>query len=890
MALDSCIARIPICLVLMILFVGTHSSDCQADDQQTLQGLLSRYCVECHGADNQEADVRLDTLDLAGEQPADGEGLVKILDIVSLGRMPPEDVEQPTAEERSLLLWGLERRLDALTVKSTQLGRWTGKRRLTVEEYNFTMQALFGVDAEFADMLPADPLSERGYRNDGERLGLSSLQVEAYLDSARRAVERYVQFGELNHSRLRYHVELEELFYATEDRYGTRKQAPQPIDESAFAERLGKNGLLRPTYVDPLGPRLPGAFSDDETLRAAIPKLNQQYVAISERLAIGEMIVRIRAAGTPDRSGRYPRMRVEAGITLGDGCSMDKRVLGEVDVIAPRATPNTYEFRMRLEDIPTKGPLRDGDTFDQLSVFDMDQIFISNVSCDRHAVFALGRGGYANPNRGSEHIASSLKQMADDGVNFLHLDCLGIEMVPGSNAENQPYRWRLPTAVADAGDESEHAVAEELLGQFMRNAYRRPIAAVEIDTKLELFQTLRGQRFSFEDSLRETLAAVLVSPAFLYLESSLPVVSERDSPESTIAESTKPEHEAGQLTAHQIASRLSYLLWLSPPDERLTLRADDGSLREREVLLSETRRLLSDRRSRRFLESFCRQWLRLDKLPNVAINRPRYPSYDDDLAALAVRETLDYFIEVFTSDSNALDLLDSDYAMLNDRLAEHYEIDHLVDGRLRRVPLPEHSARGGLLTQASVMTMNSDGVDSHPIRRGAWLLDRILNQPPPPPPPNVPVIDENDPEFQGLSLKERIERHRQPGACQSCHKKIDPWGMPFENLDATGRWRDQIGDFEGLKSAEHEIDSSSRLPGGQEIAGVVELKRFLRQDRSEQFASALVHHLLTYAMGRPPGYAEHLTVKEIEARFAGSQYRMKELVFAIIDSPIFLSQ
>ena len=191
------------------------------------------------------------------------------------------------------------------------------------------------------------------------------------------------------------------------------------------------------------------------------------------------------------------------------------------------------------------------------------------------------------------------------------------------------------------------------------------------------------------------------------------------------------------------------------------------------------------------------------------------------------------------------------------------------------------------MTQASLLTMNSDGVDSHPIRRGVWLLDRILNSPPPPPPPNVPDIDKSDPDFRGLSLKERIALHREPGACQNCHRKIDPWGLAFENFDAIGRWRDKVEVREGGKLRSRDIDSVTLLPGGQQVRGITELKKSIREQRGEQFANALVHHMLTYGMGRKPDFADRQQVTAIEKRFAASEYRLKELVLAIIESPLF---
>ena len=185
------------------------------------------------------------------------------------------------------------------------------------------------------------------------------------------------------------------------------------------------------------------------------------------------------------------------------------------------------------------------------------------------------------------------------------------------------------------------------------------------------------------------------------------------------------------------------------------------------------------------------------------------------------------------------------------------------------------------------MTMNSDGVDSHPVRRGVWLLERFLHNPPPPPPPNVPEIDEADPEFAGLSLKQRIELHRQHESCKKCHAKIDPWGIAFENFDAIGRWRDKIVVREDKKLRSQPVDAATLLPGGQRIGGIADLKKFLREQRGEQFAQSLVYHLLTYTMGRSPDFADRQQVKEIQKRFKTSQYSLMELVLAIVESKLF---
>lgn len=830
-------------------------------------GVLERFCIECHSDDVREGGIRLDAI-VDAVKPSDGDTLAKVLEVVSGGEMPPQDADHPSPRQRASLVSWLRGQIPRLR-EAIRAQRPSANRRLTAEEYNFRMQDLFGVDSRFDDLLPADPISPSGYRNSSQLLGLTTLQLEAYLASARRAVDRYVRFGAAPDHSVRYHIELEDLFYSTKKRYETLKRAPQPISAEAFSRRSTEPASPA-EYADPLGPALPGAHSEEEAFRAAIPKLNEHYVGLPQRLGIGEMVVRIRAAGTADRDGRFPRMRVQAGVSLGDGCSVDKRVLGETDVTAPLDAPGTYQFRIRLEDVPTKGPLDADESFDRLSVFDMDHVFISNISPDHRAIFDLGQGSYASPSAGTAATTDAIRKMEKSKVNFLHLDSVEIEMLPGVGGNNADYRWTFPRSDSSNNADEQERTANDALGRFMAEAFGRPIKPMELQIKLELYRRLRSHGFSFRKSLRETFAATLVSPSFLYLQTG-----------------ASKHQDFEFMRPYQLASRLSHLIWLSSADEALKNRAANRSLLRRDVLREEAKRLLGDPRSRRFLESFCRQWLRLDKYDTVSVDREIHQSYDEDLAASSLRETLEYFVEVFESDASALDLLDCDYAMLNDRMARHYGIDGVHHGGFQRVRLGPDSVRGGLLTQSSLLTMNSDGVDSHPIRRGVWLLDRLLNDPPPPPPPQVPQIDEDAPDLRGLTLKQRIELHRQPSSCRGCHRRIDPWGTVFENFDAIGCWRDRIERRQSSNPA-RPIDASATLPGGQRIADTSELKRYLRSHQAEAFADALVHHMVTYTLGRAPDFGDQPELDLISRRFAETDYKLSELVLAIVESSLFL--
>lgn len=847
-----------------------------------IQDFLNQHCTDCHNQDSAEGGVLLEGIqtldpkvlawdsganrDLAARTLARGrlrsssELLERVQKAVQDEDMPPENSSELSRRDRERFLDALDQHLVNLSETARGLSS-ESHRRLTRSEYNYTMQELFGVEATFDDMLPPDPISPRGYSNDRELLNVSSIQVEAYFESARRAISRYLQVGTHGQEHLNYHIEFEDLFYAADKRYETRANAPEPVDSAEFARRKHRNELNSPSYTDPLSPAKPGAYSEDEKLRAAIPKLHQQYVAIPKRFAIGELVLRIKAAGTEDRLGRYPRMRVEAGITLGDGCSMNKRLLGEVDVTARPDSPEYYEFRIRLEDVPTKGPVREEESFDRLSLFDMDQIFISNISTDERAIFGLGRGGFKSPEEGSKKIAPLLERMSKADVNFLHLDCIEIEMHKGLGKENGDCKWKIPApfAFGEQTEDERFLVVQKILTEFMQTAYRRPIQKQEVDRKISLIRRLQADGMELEDCLKEACAATLISPAFLFLPTS-------ESPTEKTAD-------------YELASQLSYAIWLSPPDERLLKLAAKGGLRERRVLHGEVRRMISDPKINRFLDAFARQWLRLDRIKNVQVSRDAFPEYDHDMVGLMESESLAFFKHVFHSEQSALDLLSADYALLNSRLANHYGLGGVSHGELRKVFLPTDSDRGGLLSQASLLTMNADGKNSHPIRRGVWVLDRMLNQPPPPPPPNVPELEESGTGSEELSLSQRLALHRESDACSSCHDRIDPWGLGLESFDA-------IGQFRGNSSAGEDA-ATIELPDGSAVRGVRRLQRYLRSNYSQEFAKAITCHMMTFVYGRRLDYLDRPEVDRISKQFSDANFSLKTLVELICTSHQF---
>ena len=318
-------------------------------------------------------------------------------------------------------------------------------------------------------------------------------------------------------------------------------------------------------------------------------------------------------------------------------------------------------------------------------------------------------------------------------------------------------------------------------------------------------------------------------------------------------------------------------LWSSIPDAELLRVANAGQLSQPKILSQQVKRLASDPRSRRLSDHFVQQWLDMQLLD--FLNSKRLP---DALKEAMQREPKALFHEILNTDASVLDFIHADYTMANERLAAHYGVRNVRGNDFRRVSLNEVPHRGGLLTQAGLLAMNSAGEDSHPLKRGVWLLESLLNDPPPPPPPAVPEIDLADPEIAKLTLKEQIEDHRNHAACMSCHAKIDPWGIAFENYGALGQWRDQV---KGKP-----VDAASMLFNDQKLDGMPGLKRFLLENRQDQFVRAMVHKLATYALGRPLTFADRASIDAITADVRQRGDGLATMIEVLVTSDLFQSK
>jgi hypothetical protein len=456
---------------------------------------------------------------------------------------------------------------------------------------------------------------------------------------------------------------------------------------------------------------------------------------------------------------------------------------------------------------------------------------------------------------------------------------IAAEAKPGQTNRFGERRFKPPAGV-DVVSTKPLADAERLLREFIGQAYRRPTDEAEVKRFLPVVGSALKQGNNFTDAMIAGYTAVLCSPEFLCLEE-------------------KP----GRLDDYALASRLAFFLWNTSPDQELRSLARKNQLHLPDVLRAQTERLLADPRSRQFVDAFLDYWLDLRKIVATAPDGNLYSDYylDDLLTESALEETQLFFAELLREDLPARNIVASDFAMLNERLAAHYGLPPVQGVALRRTPLPKDSPRGGLMTQAAVLKVTANGTTTSPVLRGAWIMERILGQKPPPPPPSVPAVE---PDTRGaVTIRQQLDKHRTLATCNACHAKIDPAGFALENFDVMGGWRERYraeGDGEpekgiaksGQKFAFHyalAVDASGELPDGRKFHDVRELKQLLLENE-KQIARNLAGQLAVYATGAPVRFADREQIDQALARASSSHYGVRSLVDEVVQSELFRSK
>ncbi len=409
----------------------------------------------------------------------------------------------------------------------------------------------------------------------------------------------------------------------------------------------------------------------------------------------------------------------------------------------------------------------------------------------------------------------------------------------------------------------EEDCAKTILENLAHHAYRRPVTARDIARPLEFYRQARNDK-GFEGGIEMALRSILVSPEFLFRVEQDPA--------------GLPPKTAYKLSDLELATRLSFFLWSSIPDDELLRVAESGELHNPETLDKQVKRMLADERSSSLVTNFASQWLYLRNLASTTPDMRLFPDFDDNLRQAMRRETELFFGSILHEDRNVLDLLDADYTFLNERLAKHYGIPYVYGSRFRKVQLDGDTHRGGLLRQGSILTVTSLATRTSPVIRGKWILTNLIGTPPPPPPPVVPALEEATKGVKNLTVRERLAAHRKNPACSGCHNMMDPVGFSLENFDAIGRWR--------TTDDGQPIDSSGGLPDGSEFDGVDGLQQALLA-RPEIFVGALAEKLLTYALGRGVETYDAPAIRRVIREAREDDYKFSSLVVGLAESVPF---
>jgi hypothetical protein len=474
--------------------------------------------------------------------------------------------------------------------------------------------------------------------------------------------------------------------------------------------------------------------------------------------------------------------------------------------------------------------------------------------------------------KGQHRIAVALLDPGPaGGKRAVHVEHLAVE----GPMDTRPESHRKLLAHAPGLD--NRSAAREILTRFATRAFRRPATADEVDRLLKVFDQSQARGDRWEAGLRLAFQAVLVSPKFLFR------IELDDRPD---------ERGPHAINDYQMASRLSYFLWSSMPDDELLALAAKKALGPN--LDAQVRRMLLDPKAYALVENFMAQWLQLRLLKNVSPDAKTFPEFDEPLRQAMQRETELFFETILREDRSVLDLIDGNFTFLNERLARHYGIADTKGNRHGQKnwvqggrPIPwnqfvrvelQPGDRGGILTQASVLTVTSNPTRTSPVKRGRWVLEQILGTPPPPPPPDVPELPADEKAVKSASLRQRLEQHRANPSCASCHARMDPIGFAFENYNAIGRFRTRDGDFP--------IDPSGTLPDGKSFQGAGELKAILKGKR-DLFARCLTEKMLTYALGRGLEHYDGRAVEGVIAALARNDFRFSTLVAEIVKSDPF---
>jgi cytochrome c553 len=815
---------------LLYLAIATAVQAAPGTFDTDVKPLLTTYCVTCHGEAKQKGERRFDKL--IGEVASDNAlvDLQDMLDQLNLGEMPPKEARQPTREERLRAIAWLTAKVEQIHRERKPASGETVLRRLNAREYRNTVRDLLHLNTSMFDPtvgFPRDQTTEH-LDNVGGTLVTSGHLLARYLAASERVIDKVLAPAQK----------------PAVQKWTFRDSFRQQPEIDLVHGKT--NGFSHITLYDvPAADKPEGAYGPIWGFKQGVP-----FDGIYEIRFRAEALNRLHPYD-PEFVGTDRDEPLRLGVVAGNLAAGPlhkpqpiEPVLAELD-LADEA--KWYTVRVWLDAGYTP------------------RFTFPNGLMDARNMWGRLVRRYADefprPVRGGivEHRYNSIKFGKLPQIHIHEVEIEG------------PFYEAWPTAAQRVvlGDDWESVQAtgkltDEMmrrhLTEFAARAYRRPVQPDEVERLLKLIALRRESGRTPLEAYRDGLCAVLCSPAFLYLE----------------------EPGEKNLSAYALASRLSYFLWSSLPDQQLLDLAASGQLQQPEVLTAQVRRMLADLRSAAFVEGFLDSWLTLRDLGSMPPDRAKFDDYYRFGLDSAMRQETRLFTRHLLDENLSIaNFLDSDFTFVNKPLARHYGVTPPAGSGFERVTLSDRR-RGGLLGQASVLTVTANGIDTSPVVRGVWLLENIFGTPPSPPPPDVEPLD---PDIRGATtIRQQLEKHRSTASCYDCHRKIDPPGFALENFDAIGTWRERYG--AGKEASAPAIDAAGELPDGQKFTDVVELKKLL-SGRVDRFAHCLSEKLLAYSLGRTLTPADRPQVDRIVAESKAKGFGLADLVLLVVQSPPF---
>ena len=830
----------------MLLFGQSGSAEDQAGYEKLVSPFLKSYCSDCHTGDKPEGEFSVEASQLS-PRLADlsvRKRWSEVVNVLNSHQMPPNKSPQPKAEEVATVVDWIT--AQAVEAESVQRERTVVLRRLNRSEYRNTIRDLLNIDFDTSGF-PEDPAAG-GFDNNGSALSMSPMQIELYLNAAQQILDRAFVEGEQPKS----------IRWRFDPKVGPADRVRMRIDEQNKPLVNGNNNQ-----------------EDGDWVVVHHNSWDKNVGARDFRVPVaGTYYIRIKAAGRrPDRDA-----------VVASAAAFLKHRKDEQDKENPNGRKYTQEqYDRDLEHFKTDrmydyGPPRIkliqqlGSQPRTIAEFDVEGSPDVPIFYNFPMRFTTESAGisleyaYAIPSVLETFWMQNNDKFARPELLIDWFDVEGPVFDAWPPSSHKAVFGETPEKADD-----EETYARDVLARFMRRAWRRPIQGSEIEIALSQFKAARKDR-SLVEAMKIPLTSILTSPNFLYLVE------------------PAAENSSERLDDHQLAARLSYFLWSSMPDKELSKLADSGQLQKRDVRSQQVDRMLSDPRADNFVKNFAGQWLGLRL---VGANPPApdlYPQYDRHLETSIVAESEAYFREFLQHDLDARQMIRSNFVTINERMARFYGIPDVRGDDFRRIPVPPGIHRGGIVTQASILTVTSNGTRTSPVKRGTWILKTLLATDPGLPVANAGEIAPKVPGIDKATVRQRLEIHRELPQCARCHNKIDPLGFALENFNAAGEWRDQEGfGYKGrVERDDPVINASSQMPDGTQINGVEGLQTAMMA-QEDLFLRAIATKMMTYALGREPGLADLPSIQESVRAMKSKGYTIRSLIHHIVASPQFES-